>query len=154
MNPVSFIKVNSGNVCELSSLKVSPHQCHLIDSNAFWLAEVLVDGDSLSFGIYENNRPVGLITVIDPRTLEADDHFQPDCLYVYRLMIDQHHQGRQLGTSAVRFSQQLATVLGLRGVSLTTMAAESGNALNFYLSLNFKPTGRELEDETELLWLA
>lgn len=154
MNPLSFIKVNSHNVCELSTLKVNWQQQHLIDPNAFWLAEVLADSDSLSFGIYELNVPVGLITVFDPRTLdEEDDHFQPDCLYLYRLMIDSAHQGRQLGTCAVKFSQQLATILGLRGVSLTTMASEEGNALNFYLSLNFSPTGRQLEGETELLWL-
>jgi diamine N-acetyltransferase len=66
-------------------------------------------------------------------------------------MIDERFQGKQLGKSAVTFSQQVARTFGLCGVSLTTMDIEHGNALNLYLALEFEPTGRRLDDEIELM---
>ncbi len=156
---ISYIKVNSGNVYALSKLRVSKSQWDLIEPNPYWLAEVLTDSEYLSFGIYTDKTPAGLITVIDPRTIEEeggndDDQLQPDCLYLYRLMIDERHQGKKLGLSAIKFSQQLASILGLQGVSLTTMDQAPGNALNLYLASGFMPTGRRINNETELVWEA
>jgi len=155
MSALAFIKVNRLSINELTNLQVKPSQQHLISDNKDWLEEVLARDESLSFGIYHNQAAAGLITLLDPRTTNEDkDHFQPDCLYVWRLMIDQHHQGKQLGESAIAFCQQFATLMGLQGVTLTTMDTEKGNALSFYLSLGFEPTGRRLDGEIELMWRA
>lgn len=152
MGQVGFLKVNSSNLDKLITLSVGDSQEHLISENAVWLAEAGVMDDSMNFGIFLEGQAAGLISFIDPRILASeDDHFHHDCLYVWRVMVDQKFQGKGLGREAVDFALNFARILGLKGVTLTTMDQEKGNALNFYLSLGFEPTGRRLEDEIELI---
>lgn len=153
MTRLSFIKANPSSVDELMSLRVKDSQQHLITNNEKWLVQTLIHSESLTFGIYHQQTAVGLVTLLDPRTTQQDtDHFQPNCLYVWRLMIDQHHQGGNFGIQALNFCKEMAQLLGLNGVTLTTMDTEKGNALEFYLSHGFQPTGRRLDGEIELQW--
>lgn len=67
-------------------------------------------------------------------------------------MIDHRFQGKGLGNQAINFSKRYASIIGLQGVSLTTMDKEEGNALHIYQKLGFIPTGRRLDDEIELIF--
>ena len=67
-------------------------------------------------------------------------------------MVDYNFQGLGLGKQAINFSKQYASLVGLQGVSLTTMDKEDGNALSIYQKLGFAPTGRRLDDEIELIF--
>ncbi|EPE2685108.1 GNAT family N-acetyltransferase [Vibrio alginolyticus] len=153
MDKISFLKVNSNIVDQVIDLKVGESQSHLIASNAEWIAQASFNEDSVSYGIYINDKAAGLISLIDPRVLEEfNEHFQKDHLYVWRLMIDHRFQGYGLGKKAVNFSKQYASLIGLQGLSLTTMDKEEGNALSLYQRLGFIPTGRRLDDEIELIF--
>lgn len=153
MNEVSFLKINGNTIDDIIDLAVEESQKHLIANNAEWLAEASFNDDSISYGIYFDNKPAGLISLIDPRILDTfDEHFQKDHLYVWRVMIDHRFQGKGLGNQAINFSKQYASIVGLKGVSLTTMDKEKGNALSIYQKLGFTPTGRRLDDEIELIF--
>ncbi|ELB2864888.1 GNAT family N-acetyltransferase [Vibrio alginolyticus] len=153
MNNVSFLKVNGNIINDMIDLSVEESQKHLIANNAEWLAEARFNDDSVSYGIYLDHKPAGLISLIDPRLLDKfDDHFQTEHLYVWRVMIDQRFQGKGLGNQAINFSKRYASIIGLQGVSLTTMDREEGNALSVYQKLGFTPTGRRLDDEIELIY--
>ncbi|WP_420345527.1 GNAT family N-acetyltransferase [Pelagibius sp.] len=108
----------------------------------------------MSFGLFAGGRAVELISLVDPRLVEDTEdreHFQSDCLFVWRVMVDRTQQGRGYGTQAIHFACNYARLVGLQGVSLTTMDQEAGNALPFYERLGFHPTGRRLDGEIELV---
>ena len=154
---ISFMALNHNNLRDLMRLQVRETESHLIASNSAWLAQAALSPHAATFGIYHANTACGLISLTDPRQIEDQEdraHFQPDCLYVWRLMVDHTYRGKGVGTAAIDFAQRYASLLGLRGVSLTTMDREAGNAHTFYTHLNFKPTGRRLNDEIELVWHA
>lgn len=139
----------------LLSLKIPDDETHLISPNAEWIAEAAFMSESVTYGIFLGKQPIGLISLIDPRLLDQDDendHFQGDCLYVWRLMIDKHHRRQGYGRAAIRFAQSYAHLIGQKGVSLTTMDKAPLNALPLYESMGFEPTGRRLDDEVELIW--
>jgi diamine N-acetyltransferase len=139
----------------LLSLKIPDNEAHLISPNAEWIAEAAFMSKSITYGLFRRKQPVGLISLIDPRLLDEEDdndHFQGDFLYVWRLMIDQHHRRQGYGRAAIRFSQSYAQLIGQKGVSLTTMDRAPLNALPLYQSMGFEPTGRRLDDEIELVW--
>lgn len=150
---LNFLKVTRRTVFDLSELKVKPEERHLIAPNAEWLADVAHASYAISFGIFEGEIAVGLISLIDPRLMDAEDQedFQSDCLYVWRVMISGDQRGAGYGSAALAFAQDYARLIGLAGVSLTTKDREPANALSFYLGLGFTPTGRRIDDEIELI---
>jgi len=151
---LQFVIVTRENVDELSNLKVRDEEDHLIAPNPEWLAEAAYACEAITYGMYFGDQPVGLLSMIDPRLIdddEGDEHFQPRCLYVWRFMVGQYHRGRGYGTAGIDFALRYAQLVGLEGVSLTTMDRERGNALAFYQSLGFAATGRRLNNEVELV---
>lgn len=149
-----FLKVTLLHLDDLLELRVASAERALIAPTSDWLAEAAHLPFAFSFGIFAADHPVGLVSVIDPRLIDDDDdvsHYQPDCLYLWRLMVDHRHRGSGYGTAAVTFVGDLARCLGTSGVSLTTMDREPGNALDFYLRIGFTPTGRRLHEEIELM---
>lgn len=126
----------------------------MICSNSEWLAQAAFVAESLTFGIFKEGRPVGVISLIDPRLVDEDDedreHYQENCLYVWRVMVDKGSRGANVGSQAIAFALGYAKLVGLEGVSLTTMDREVANALPFYERLGFSTTGRRLDEEAEL----
>ncbi|MFD2205705.1 GNAT family N-acetyltransferase [Kiloniella antarctica] len=152
---LQFLMLSPEIMGSLLSLKVPDDEAHLITSNAKWIAEAAFMSESVTYGLFSGKNPAGLISFIDPRLMDQNDenkHFQGDCLYVWRLMIDQHHRRKGYGQSAIRFAQSYAQLIGQKGVSLTTMDKAPLNALPLYQSMGFKATGRRLDDEIELVW--
>ena len=128
---ISYQKVSRFNTKEIIGLSVQEDQDHLISCNTRWLLEAANNCASIDYGIYLDGQPAGLISLIDPRILAPDEHFHPDCLYVWRFMVDQNYQGKGLSKSAINFAKDYAKLMGLNGVTLTTMDQETGNALPF-----------------------
>lgn len=154
-NPLNFLLVSMDQLDALMSLRVAGDEKHLIAPVSVWLAEASYLPDAITYGIYEGETPVGLISLIDPRLIDEDDDkssFQADCLYVWRVMIDHRQRARGYGTAALDFAMNYARCIGLKGLSLTTMDQEVGNALIFYEGLGFAPTGRRIDGEIELVF--
>lgn len=149
---VKFLKLNRNVANDMLGLSVKPEQQHLISSNPEWIIDALMNDDSISYGVYFEGEPIGLVSMIDPRAADPEDNFQEDCLYVWRLMVDKNSQGKGLSIKILEFIKNYAQLVGLRGISLTTMDKEAKNALNLYLNFGFFPTGRRLDKEIELLY--
>ena len=152
-----FSQISRENVVELMRLSVRDDEKHLISPNPEWLAQAPHVAESQTYGIYHGGTAVGLISIIDPLLASAEDqrtHYQPNCLYVWRLMIDHAHRRQGHGRAAIEFALEQARNRGMNGVSLTTKDKETGNALPFYESLDFTATGRRLHDEIELIYRA
>ena len=150
---VAFVRPNRDNVGKLAALRVRDDERHLIAPNAEWLAQAAHVGEAITFGLFAEKRAVGLISLVDPRLVEDDEaraEFRPDCLWVWRLMVDRERRGRGFGAAAIEHARRYATLSGLDAVSLTTMDAEPGNALGFHERLGFRPTGRRVDGELEL----
>lgn len=131
-NSLAFLRLCRATVDELQALKVRDSEERLIAPNPEWIAQVAFLDETVSFGLFTNGRAVGLITLVDPRLVEDEkdrDHFQPNCLFLWRVMVDRTQRGRGFGTQAVRFARNYADLVGLRGSSLIVMDKETGNDL-------------------------
>jgi fructokinase len=95
---VSLREVDDSNIDWLAEVHVAPHQIYHVASvgKTFWQAR-----DREDFwirGIFADETPVGLVAVIDPALRGAPG---PHQLYLARLLVDQHHQGRGYGRYAL-----------------------------------------------------
>ena len=88
--------------------------------------------------IYADGQPVGFVMVswnVDPQPPEIIGPW-----FLWKLLIDKHHQGRGHGSEAVR---QVARLVQAEGASelLTSYVPENGGPAGFYRRLGFEPTG-------------
>jgi diamine N-acetyltransferase len=88
--------------------------------------------------IYADGQPVGFVMVswnVDPQPPEIIGPW-----FLWKLLIDKHHQGRSHGSEAVR---QVARLVQAEGASelLTSYVPENGGPAGFYRRLGFEPTG-------------
>lgn len=150
-----FTELSRENVYDLMALQIREEESGVIAPNPHWLAEAQLFKEAKTFGIYEADTAVGLLTVIDPRLGAQQD---PDCeianrtLYVWRLMVDRQHRGKGVGTSAINHSIGYAHDIGLEGVMLATDESLGYSAAGFYEKLGFHRTGRIIEGETEFIY--
>lgn len=149
------VPITPGNRKDFADLRVKDDQEHLIATNEYWLDQSARVDVSETFGLVKDGENVGLFSLIDPRHVpdedEDRDHLQTDCGYLWRIMLDGKAQGQGLGPQALTLIEDYVRGAGLRGLSMTTMDTKAGNALPFYLSQGYTPTGRRLEDEIELI---
>lgn len=138
----------------LMKLRVAEADRHLIAPNAEWIAQAALSDDVLTYGMFDGDRAVGMLSLIDPRCIDVGEraHFQEGCLYLWRLMIDGAVRRQGYGRAAVDFAKGYARLIGLDGVSLTTMDRSPVSALPLYEREGFVPTGRRLDGEIELVW--
>lgn len=70
MNNVGFLKINGNTIDDIIDLSVEESQKHLIANNAEWLAEASFNDDSVSYGIYLDDKPAGssLLSIQDYST--------------------------------------------------------------------------------------
>ena len=151
---LNFLLVSLHQLDALIPLRVAKSEAHLISPVSDWLVEASYLPQAISYGIYEGQTPVGLISLIDPRVIVDENDketFQPDCLYVWKVMIDHRQRAKGYGTAAMDFAMNYARCIGLGGLSLNTTDQEAGNALPFYQRLGFAPTGRRICGEMELV---
>ncbi len=144
------------NVIQLMWLRVRDAEVKLIAPSAEWIAQASLTDKALTFGAFAEEQPVGLISMIDPRCVDdenARSGYRPDCLYIWRLMIDRDYRSLGYGSKLLEFACDYGALIGLDGVSLTTMDTRPGNALPFYEKRGFKPTGQRIDDEIELIRL-
>ena len=145
-------RLHHDNYERFAALRVSDAQEPLIARNDDWLLEAGFVPSGETWGLSFAGEAVGLYSLLDPATMDGeDDHFQPGCLYLWRLMIDRRYQRRGHGAAAIALILADARSRGFAGLSLTTMDRQTGNALGLYQRLHFVPTGRRLDGEIELV---
>lgn len=139
---VSLREVTKDTVRTIIRLKVAPEQEHFVASNAASIAEAHFSDIAWFRAIYAGEIPIGFIML-------ADDPDKPE-YFLWRLMIDAHHQGKGFGRRAVE--QLIDYVKSRPGATelLVSYVPGEGSPRDFYLELGFQDTGRVEEGEVIL----
>lgn len=146
---VSLREITADTVRAICSLDVAPDQRNLVAPNAVSIAQAYFEPAAWFRGIYAGDTPVGFVMLYDPtRTSAPEDG--PEVCYLWRLMIDHHHQRRGYGAAALALIVQYARTLP--GVSRlrTSFVPGSGNASPLYERAGLRPTGEVDDGETVL----
>jgi histidinol dehydrogenase len=145
---VSLRAVTSDNVDALIRLKVTTEQKALVASVAASLAQAAYRPQGRPLAIYAGDEPVGLLLLWDSR---RDDDDPSDELYVWRILVDQRHQGHGYGAAAMRWTLEEGRRLGVAQVGLSHQPGP-GNASPFYAKLGFVHTGVVHDGEHEMVY--
>ncbi|MCG7522625.1 GNAT family N-acetyltransferase [Ruegeria sp. Ofav3-42] len=78
------------------------------------MAQSIFEPESEIYGVWEQTAPVGLLAIVDMSHPDADldECDDPDGIYIWRLMVDQAHQGRGYGRAALDFAQRVELLMG------------------------------------------
>ncbi len=149
-----FERPTRGALMPFLKMEVTPAQAaaRLVAPNAVTLAQASFDPASQVWFIYDDDTPAGMVAMTDLAHPEAalDEGDDTEGFFLWRLFIDQHHQGNGHGKAAVAFAIEQARALGRPKLYLTHGIAEVGPA-RFYEALGFVPTGRFVDDEREMV---
>ena len=144
-------EITYDNVDELIDLAVSDDQTHLVAPNSLTIAQASYMPDCWTRGLWVAGDPVGLIAMIDlhENHPEADDYAPANVAFLWRLMIDEAHQGRGYGSQAIHLALEQAQQWRRERLYLS-VARGDGNALAFYKRFGLGPTGEVHADELVL----
>ena len=131
------------------SLRVSPAQEQFVSGVEESLAEAAEEpgGRAIFWAIYDDETPVGFVMISD----EVDG---PDYIahYLWKLLIDERHQGRGHGTATLDL---IVEYFRGRGVDVlwTSAGQGEGSPIPFYERYGFERTGEIVFDDEVLLRL-
>ena len=133
---LSLVEIDRHNYLSILDLSVSEEQRSFVASNTYSLAQAFVQPECVPLALYAENKPVGFaMYCID----ESDREY-----WIYRLMIDQRHQGRGYGRAAMlllidRIRSEMDEE---RHRIFISFEPENEVAKSLYESLGFVPDGR------------
>ena len=133
---LSLVEIDRHNYLSILDLSVSEEQRSFVASNTYSLAQAFVQPECVPLALYAENKPVGFaMYCID----ESDREY-----WIYRLMIDQRHQGRGYGRAAMlllidRIRSEMDEEQHRIYISFEP---ENEVAKSLYESLGFVPDGR------------
>ncbi len=135
----------------LIKLDVRPDQSDMVAPNAITMAQSIFEHGSEIFGIFDGDKPVGLLAIIDLTHPEADldPGDDPDTIYVWRLMVDAAHQRKGFGTAGLDHAMAIARDRGRARLAISAVP-DDGSAIPVYEKYGFQRTGRIVEGEVEL----
>lgn len=137
---VELAPITKDNVGEVFDLSVSPDQEDHVASNAWSLAQALAEHDiAWPRAITAGGEVVGFLMLeIDPEEETGRHH------WLWRLMVDQAHQGKGYGRDALGLAVE---ELRRRGATelWTSWVPGPGGPEEFYLRFGFVKTG-EIDD--------
>ncbi|WP_299661684.1 N-acetyltransferase [uncultured Ruegeria sp.] len=138
----------------LAALSVHDEQTKFVASNLMTMAQSIFEPGSEIYGIWEDKTPVGLLAIVDMShpDAELDEGDDPDGIYIWRLMVDQAHQGKGYGLAALQCAKAMAQKKG-RSNLIISVVDEPGCALPLYERFGFGRTGRIVDGEVELVML-
>lgn len=145
--PVSFENVNA-----LFRLALAPGQERFVAPNVYTIAQAPYEPSAELLALYDDDTPVGLMALmdfsVDSPSLTPED--PRDGAYIWRLMVDQAHQGRGFGSKALEAAAGWTDARGLRRLYVSSVPGE-GSPRPFYEANGFVFTGRMVDAEELLL---
>ncbi len=133
---LSLVEIDRHNYLSILDLSVSEEQRSFVASNTYSLAQAFVQPECVPLALYAENKPVGFaMYCID----ESDREY-----WIYRLMIDQRHQGRGYGRAAMLLliDRIRSEMDEQRHRIYISFEPENEVAKSLYESLGFVPDGR------------
>ena len=133
---LSLVEIDRHNYLSILDLSVSEEQRSFVASNTYSLAQAFVQPECVPLALYVENKPVGFaMYCID----ESDREY-----WIYRLMIDQRHQGRGYGRAAMLLliDRIRSEMDEQRPRIFSSFEPQNEVAKSLYESLGFVPDGR------------
>ena len=114
--------------------------------NSVSIAQAHFQGEAWFRAVYDDDLLVGFVMLYDPTLVESPD--EPD-FFLWRLMIDQSHQGKGYGRAVVEaLVEHVRTRPGAQRL-LVSHVKSADRLSRFYQSRGFRYTG--VEDDGELV---
>jgi diamine N-acetyltransferase len=141
---VSLREITDQNREAVVALRVAASQEGYVSSVADSLEEAreIPEGHPWYRAIYANDHPVGFIMLSWNVTPDPPRIIGP--WFLWKLLIDERHQGRGYGREAVQLVADIARDHGASEL-LTSYAVGDGSPEPFYRHLGFVPTGQQDE---------
>jgi GNAT superfamily N-acetyltransferase len=137
---VRLREITDGNREAVLALRVAPEQERFVSSVRGSLAEAASEphGKPWFRAVYAGDEPVGFVMLswnVEPRPPEIIGPW-----YLWKLIVDQRHQGRGYGREILR---QVAALVRAEGATelLTSYVPGEGGPAGFYTRVGFVPTG-------------
>lgn len=145
-----LVEITPENRAVIEALAVTPEQTDYVSDVAASLVEATQEPDARPWyrGVYFGDTPVGFVMISDGITVENPSYLGP--YYLWRLLIDRHHQGRGYGGEVLRLVAEYLRTKPDARVLLTSVVEGPASPLSFYLSHGFRATGAVHEGEPVL----
>lgn len=130
---VTFHEITTENFWNVISLSVSPEQEKLVLNNAVSIAQAKVQPECIPLAIYYDDDPVGFLMYC----VDRDDGEY----WLYRIMIDQRHQGKGYGRQAMEQIIEIIRADRDRHRMFLGVHRDGGASVKLYESLGFTFTG-------------
>ena len=137
---ITLREITRSNYLECLRLTVAPEQRELVSTNAFSLAQSRYHPETVPLVIYNQDTMVGFVMYC----IDVDD----DNYWVWRLMVDEKHQGKGYARQAMQLVIADITRDNTRNKILISFHPANTRAERLYKSLGFKHTGRTIDGET------
>lgn len=140
MPPVTLCEISPATASSVLALRVAPEQEHFVSG----VGESFVDAYLEPAGhpwirvVMADAVPVGFVMVSWDVVPVPDKMWGP--YYLWRLLVDAHHQGKGHGTAAVGLVADAVRAAGA-GELFTSCGQGEGSPQPFYERLGFVPTG-------------
>jgi diamine N-acetyltransferase len=146
---VTLREITDENREAVLALRVAPGQERFVSSVRYAIREAAENphGNPWYRAVYAGDEPVGFVMLswnVEPQPPEINGPW-----FLWKLLIDEGHQGRGNGFQVVRQIAQLVRSEGGTEL-LTSYVPYDGGPAGFYERLGFVPTG-ELDPEGEVL---
>ncbi len=139
---VTLKELNAKSANEIMKLSVTQAQMNFVANNTRSIAQAYFEKYHWMRGIYADDEPVGFIMLYD----------NPDepTYFLWRLMVDHHHQGKGYGQTAVQHLIQYVKTRPNAKELLVSYVPGEGSPQYFYEKLGFKDTNKEEDGEKVL----
>lgn len=131
---IQLLPVDRENIGEVIALEVAPEQRDYVLDNAVSLAQAYAQSELIPLVIYDGKTPVGFLMYC----IDADDGEY----WLYRLMVDQKHQGKGFGKRAMTELLQTVQKDPNRSGMFLAVDPASEAAVNLYHALGFRFDGQ------------
>jgi diamine N-acetyltransferase len=145
---IELTEVDDDNLAALLAVTVSDRQLDFVGTVAEALDEAAEtpEGKPWYRAIVVDGTVVGFVMVSWNVTPDPPDIIGP--WFLWKLIVDQHHQGRGIGAAVVRAVAAIVSAEGATELLTSYVPADDGPA-GFYARLGFVPTGdTDSEGET------
>lgn len=148
---IELREVTAANRAELEALAVTPLQEHYVAGVADSLIEAAATPGACPWyrGIYHDETPVGFVMISDNIPPDRTEYLGP--YYVWRLLVDVHHQGCGYGKATLDLVVDYVRSRPDAHTLFTSVAdGVEGSPFGFYVRYGFVLTGEVFEGERVL----
>ena len=147
---VHLREIGFENLAEVIALGVTEPQSHHVASvhDSLREAEVTPDAHPWFRALYDGDTPIGFVMLSDNIPRGNPELLGP--YYLWRLLVDQHHQGLGYGTRALDLCVEYVRRRPPADALLTSVVQEPDSPLPFYVKYGFENTGEVVDEELVL----